>query len=117
MYKINGRAPEIDRLPEILSVDDGPGKPENIERIIGRKPIAAFGNSDGDIQMLEWTGSNSRPNLELLVHHTDADREYAYDRQSSMGHLDKGLTEAAEKHWIVVDMKADWKTIFPPSAP
>jgi phosphoserine phosphatase len=112
-YKINGGAPEIERLPEVLSLDDGPGKPENIERFIGRKPIAAFGNSDGDIQMLEWTGSNTRPNLELLVHHTDADREYAYDRQSTMGKLDKGLIEAAEKHWIVVNMKADWKTIFP----
>ena len=116
-YRINGSAPEIGRLPQILSVDDGPGKPENIERIIGRKPIAAFGNSDGDIQMLEWTGSNQRPNLEVLVHHTDPEREYAYDRQASMGRLDKGLTEAADKHWIVVDMKADWKTIFPPSAP
>lgn len=115
-YKINGAAPEIDRLPEVLSIDDGPGKPENIERFIGRKPIAAFGNSDGDIQMLEWTGSNTGPSLELLVRHTDADREYAYDRQSSMGRLDKGLTEAAEKHWIVVDMKADWKIIFPPIA-
>ncbi len=101
------------RLPSVLSVDDGPGKPENTGRFIGKKPIAAFGNSDGDIQMLEWTNSNSKLNLELLVHHTDAEREYAYDKTSSMGRLDKGLTEAAEKHWVVVDMKNDWKTIFP----
>jgi len=110
-------SPSIELLPRILSIDDGPGKPENIQRFIGKKPIAAFGNSDGDIQMLEWTGSNIRPNLELLVHHTDAEREYAYDRNSSMGRLDKGLTEAAQKHWIVVDMKADWKAVFPPPAP
>jgi phosphoserine phosphatase len=112
-YVMKPDGPVIERLPGVLSIDDGPGKPENIERFIGRKAIAAFGNSDGDIQMLEWTGSNTRPNLELLVHHTDAEREYAYDRQSSMGRLDKGLTEAAQKHWIVVDMKADWKTVFP----
>jgi phosphoserine phosphatase len=116
-YTIKGDSPAIELLPGIFSIDDGPGKPENIQRFIGKKPIAAFGNSDGDIQMLEWTGSNTRPNLELLVHHTDAEREYAYDRQSSMGKLDKGLTEAAEKHWIVVDMKADWKTVFPAPAP
>jgi haloacid dehalogenase-like hydrolase len=116
-YVMKTDAPVIERMAGVLSIDDGPGKPENIQRFIGRKPIAAFGNSDGDIQMLEWTGSNARPNLELLVHHTDAEREYAYDRQSSMGKLDKGLTEAAEKHWIVVDMKADWKTVFPPLAP
>jgi phosphoserine phosphatase len=112
-YEVNGGTPVIERMPGVLSIDDGPGKPENIQRFIGRKPIAAFENSDGDIQMLEWTGSNARPNLELLVHHTDAEREYAYDRQSSMGRLDKGLTEGVEKHWIVVDMKADWKTVFP----
>jgi len=112
-YSLSGGTPSIMRMPALLSLDDGPGKSENIDRFIGRKPIAAFGNSDGDIQMLEWTGSNPRPNLELLVHHTDAEREYAYDRQSSMGRLDKGLTEAVEKHWIVVDMKADWKIVFP----
>jgi phosphoserine phosphatase len=112
-YVVTRKTPEIDRLPEVLSIDDGPGKPENIQRFIGRKPIAAFGNSDGDIQMLEWAQSNTKPNLELLVHHTDAEREYAYDRTSSMGKLDKGLDEAAARHWIVVDMKAEWKTIFP----
>jgi phosphoserine phosphatase len=116
-YMLEGGSPAIELLPGILSIDDGPGKPENIQRFICKKPIAAFGNSDGDIQMLEWTGSNTRPNLELLVHHTDAEREYAYDRNSSMGRLDKGLTEAAQKHWIVVDMKADWKAVFPPPAP
>ena len=110
---MKSEGPVLVRLPSILSVDDGPGKPQNIERFIGKKPIAAFGNSDGDIQMLEWTQSNPKANLELLVHHTDAVREYAYDKASSMGRLDKGLTEAAAKHWIVVSMKTDWKTIFP----
>jgi len=112
-YVMNGGGAEIDRLPGLFSLDDGPGKPENIERFIGKKPIAAFGNSDGDIQMLEWTQSNTRPNFELIVHHTDAEREYAYDRTSSMGRLNKGLDEAAAKHWVVVDMKTEWKTVFP----
>jgi phosphoserine phosphatase len=113
-YSMRSAGPVIVRSAAVLSVDDGPGKPENIARFIGKKPIAAFGNSDGDIQMLEWTGSNTKPNLELLVHHTDAVREYAYDRASAMGKLDKGLTEAKEKHWVVVDMKSDWKSVFPP---
>jgi phosphoserine phosphatase len=113
LYTMKGETPVIERSAGVLSIDDGPGKPENIERFIGRKPIASFGNSDGDIQMLEWTESNTRPHLELLVHHTDAEREYAYDRNSSMGRLDKGLSEAAEKHWVVVDMKTDWKAMFP----
>ncbi len=114
-YVMKADGPVIERMASILSVDDGPGKPENIQRFLGRKPIAAFGNSDGDIQMLEWTQSNTRPNLELLVHHTDAEREYAYDRTSSMGKLNKGLDEAAAKHWVVVDMKSEWKTVFPPA--
>jgi FMN phosphatase YigB (HAD superfamily) len=113
-YALTNGTPALERLPEIDSIDDGPGKPVNIERFIGKRPIAAFGNSDGDLQMLEWTSSNPLPHLALLVHHTDAVREYSYDRNSSMGRLDKGLTEVAEKHWTVVDMKADWKTIFPP---
>jgi len=83
---------------------------------IGRRPVAAFGNSDGDQQMLEWTAGGKGARLMLLVHHTDAEREYAYDRQSAIGRLDTALDEANAKGWIVVDMKNDWKTIFPPLA-
>jgi haloacid dehalogenase-like hydrolase len=110
---ING-TPELMRIPEINFIDDKEGKPVGINQYIGRRPIAAFGNSDGDQQMLEWTAAGSGPRLMLLVHHTDAVREYAYDRQSSMGRLDKALDEANAKGWVVVDMKNDWKTIFPP---
>ncbi len=107
-------APVLMRLPKIDFIDDGPGKPVGINRFIGRHPIFAFGNSDGDKEMLEWTAA--RPGLSFmgLVHHTDAVREYAYDRQSKFGKLDKALDEANAKGWAVVDMKNDWKTIFPP---
>ncbi len=101
------------RLPEINFVDDGPGKPVGIQMNIGRRPIAAFGNSDGDLQMLQWTAAGSRAHLCLYVHHTDAAREWAYDRTSSVGRFDKGLDEAAARGWTVVDMKADWKRVFP----
>src|SRR5262249_21769394 len=101
-------------LPEVESIDDGPGKPQNIDLHIGRRPILAFGNSDGDLQMLEYAAGGSGPNLELLVHHDDADREYAYDRQSKVGRLDKAWDEAVARKWVVVSMKNDWKTIFPP---
>jgi haloacid dehalogenase-like hydrolase len=104
--------PELMRLPEINFVDDKEGKPVAINQQIGRRPIAAFGNSDGDQQMLEWTAAGSGPRLMLLVHHTDADREYAYDRQSNVGKLDKALDEANARGWIVVDMKKDWNRIF-----
>jgi phosphoserine phosphatase len=104
--------PVLIKEPKVLFVDDGPGKPEGINHFIGRQPIFAFGNSDGDKEMLEWTAA-----CELcfmgLVHHTDAVREYAYDRDSSVGKLDKALDEANAKGWTVVDMKNDWKTIFP----
>jgi len=106
--------PVLIRLPDIDSVDDGPGKVVNIQKIIGRRPIAAFGNSDGDLQMLQWTAAGSGPRLMLLVHHDDAVREYAYDRTSHFGKLDKAWDEAVAKHWIVVSMKEDWKTVFPP---
>jgi phosphoglycolate phosphatase-like HAD superfamily hydrolase len=107
-------APVLMRLPKVDFIDDGPGKPVGINRFIGRHPIFAFGNSDGDKEMLEWTAA--RPGLSFmgLVHHTDAVREYAYDRQSKFGKLDKALDEANAKGWAVVDMKNDWKTIFPP---
>ena len=110
---VNGQ-PVLMRLPEINFIDDKEGKPVGINQYIGRRPIAAFGNSDGDQQMLEWTTAGSGPRLALLVHHTDAVREYAYDRTSTFGRLDKALDEARAKGWIVVDMKNDWKTIFPP---
>ena len=98
---------------KIRFVDDGPGKPVGINRFIGRRPIFAFGNSDGDQQMLEWTMAGGGARFAGLVHHTDAEREYAYDRQSKIGKLDKALDEAAARNWTVVDMKRDWKAIFP----
>ena len=94
-------------------IDDGPGKPVGINRFIGRRPILAFGNSDGDHQMLQYTAAGSGARFMGLVHHTDADREYAYDRQSHVGKLDKALDEAMAKKWTVVDMKKDWRTVFP----
>jgi hypothetical protein len=100
-------------LPQIDFVDDKEGKPVGIQMRIGRRPIAAFGNSDGDLQMLEWTAAGSGPRFCLYVHHTDAVREWAYDRKSSIGQLDKGLDEAQAKGWTVVDMKTDWKVIYP----
>jgi len=105
------------KLPEINFIDDKTGKPVGIQSHIGRRPIAAFGNSDGDLQMLQWTAAGSGPRFCLFVHHTDAEREWAYDRKSHIGQLDKGLDEAAAKGWTVVSMKDDWKTIFPPVAP
>lgn len=105
--------PVLVRLPEIDFIDDGPGKPVGIQMYIGRRPLAAFGNSDGDLQMLQWTTAGSGPRLGLLVHHTDADREWAYDRKSPIGRLDKVLDEAQAKGWTVVDMKKDWTTIYP----
>ena len=107
-------SPVLMKLPKISFVDDGPGKPVGINRFIGKRPIFAFGNSDGDKQMLEWTAAGEGLRFMGLVHHTDAKREYAYDRDSSVGRLDKALDEALAKDWTVVDMKNDWKTIFPP---
>jgi hypothetical protein len=149
-------SPVLIKMPKVFFVDDGPGKPEGIDHFIGRRPIFAFGNSDADKEMLEWTAAGDGLRLMGLVHHTDAEREYAhdrnsdsdgdrrmlewtaagdglrfmgllhhtdaeweyaYDRNSSVGKLDKALDEATAKGWIVVDMKNDWKTIFPPSEP
>jgi phosphoglycolate phosphatase-like HAD superfamily hydrolase len=104
--------PVLMKLPKVEFVDDGPGKPSGINRFIGRRPIFAFGNSDGDEQMLEWTASGAGPRFMGLVHHTDAEREWAYDRTSHIGKLDKALDEANAKGWSVVDMKHDWKTVF-----
>jgi len=105
--------PVIMKLPELVLNDDKEGKPVGIQRHIGRRPIAAFGNSDGDLAMLQWTCSAPGARLCVYVHHTDADREWAYDRTSHIGKLDKGLDEAAAKRWTVVDMTQDWKTVFP----
>jgi phosphoglycolate phosphatase-like HAD superfamily hydrolase len=104
--------PVLIRLPEVNFIDDGPGKPVGIQMHIGRRPIAAFGNSDGDLQMLQWTAAGPGRSFCLYVHHTDADRESAYDRDSSIGRLDKGLDEAKARGWTVVDMKTDWKRVF-----
>jgi phosphoserine phosphatase len=113
-YEIRDGTPVIVKTPELVLNDDKTGKPVGIQRHIGRRPIFAAGNSDGDFQMLEWTTRGKGPRFGLIVHHTDAGREWAYDRESHVGKLDKGLDEAAEKGWTVVDMKADWKTIFKP---
>jgi hypothetical protein len=104
--------PRLFRLPKIEFVDDGPGKPVGIQRLIGRRPVLAFGNSDGDQQMLEWTAAGGGPRFAGLVHHTDAEREWAYDRTSSVGRLDKALDEATAKGWTVVDVKSDWSRVF-----
>ncbi|HVZ93806.1 MAG TPA: HAD family hydrolase [Phycisphaerales bacterium] len=112
-FELRDGNPVLVKLPEIGSVDDGPGKPVNINLHIGRRPTMAFGNSDGDLQMLQWTTGGTGPRFALIVHHTDPDREWAYDRQSNIGKLDKALDEAESKGWTVVDMKKDWKQIFP----
>ncbi|HZZ11095.1 MAG TPA: HAD family hydrolase [Paraburkholderia sp.] len=109
---LNGK-PTLVRQPRIDFVDDGPGKPVGIYRHIGRKPILAFGNSDGDQQMLQYTASGAGPHLALLVHHDDAVREFAYDRASKIGKLDKAWDEAVTDGWTVVSMKDDWQTIYP----
>ena len=104
--------PMLVRQPKIDFVDDGPGKPVGIQKFIGRRPLLAFGNSDGDQQMLQWTAAGDGTRFMGLVHHTDDVREWAYDRQSHVGRLDKALDEAKGRGWTVVDMKADWKKIF-----
>ena len=101
--------------PAIDLIDDKAGKPVGIARGIGRRPIMAFGNSDGDFEMLEYTTTGRGPRFGLFVHHTDAEREYAYDRKTPFGMPDKGLDEAPKRGWIVTSMKDDWKTIFPPA--
>jgi phosphoglycolate phosphatase-like HAD superfamily hydrolase len=105
--------PELIKQAKTEFVDDGPGKPVGINRFIGRRPILAFGNSDGDLQMLQYTAAGEGPRLALILHHTDAEREWAYDRTSPIGKLDKALDEAAAKGWTVVDIKADWNKVFP----
>jgi len=111
-FRLAGDKPELIRLPKVDFIDDKAGKPVGIDRFIGRRPILAFGNSDGDQQMLEWTAAGSGKRFIGIVHHTDAEREWAYDRKSSVGRLDKALDEANAKGWTVVDMKTDWKRVF-----
>jgi hypothetical protein len=112
-FELRDGQPVLIRLPEINFIDDGPGKPVGIQTHIGRRPLAAFGNSDGDLAMLQWTAAGRGPRLCLIVHHTDGAREWAYDRDSPIGRLDKGLQEARAQGWTVVSMKDDWKRIFP----
>ena len=117
-YELRDGTPILMRLPELNFFDDKAGKPVAIHQHIGRRPIAAFGNSDGDYQMLEWTTSGKGLRLGLIVHHTDAEREFAYDRASQIGKLAKGLDDAPAKGWVVLDMKTDWKQIWnAPPAP
>jgi hypothetical protein len=111
-FELRDGVPVLMRLAEVNFVNDGVGKPVGINQHIGRHPIAAFGNSDGDLPMLQWTMSEGGARFALVVHHTDAEREWAYDRESSFGRLDKALVEAQAKGWTIVDMKNDWKTIF-----
>ncbi|MCI0441825.1 haloacid dehalogenase-like hydrolase [bacterium] len=111
-FELRDNKPVLLKLPDVDFVDDKEGKPVGIQQMIGRRPIAAFGNSDGDLQMLQWTSAGSGSRLCFYVHHTDAEREWAYDHPSSIGQLEKGLVEAKAKGWTVVSMKDDWKQIF-----
>jgi haloacid dehalogenase-like hydrolase len=111
-FELRDGRPILFRLPEINFIDDKAGKPVGINGHIGRRPIAAFGNSDGDLEMLQWTTLAGGPCLGLIVHHTDAEREYAYDRHSHFGRLDKALDAAVPNKWVVADMRKDWKRIF-----
>jgi hypothetical protein len=112
-FEMRDGSPVLVRLPEIDFIDDKDGKPVGIQKFIGRRPIAAFGNSDGDLQMLQWTTAGSGRRLGLIVHHDDAEREYAYDRQSKIGQLNTALDAASAQQWVVVSMKSDWNRIFP----
>ncbi|WP_436716882.1 HAD family hydrolase [Roseiconus lacunae] len=112
-YEVRDGVPVLVKLPEVDLIDDKVGKPVGIQSHIGRRPIFAAGNSDGDFQMLEWTTSGQGPRFGLVVHHTDAQREWAYDRDSAVGKLDRALDAAPERGWHVIDMKNDWAKIYP----
>jgi hypothetical protein len=112
-FEMKDGKPELMRLPEIDFVDDGPGKPVGIYKFIGRRPVFAAGNSDGDLQMLQWVTGGSGPRFGMIVHHTDEKREWSYDRQSAVGKLDKALDAATDAKWTTVDMKWDWRRIYP----
>ncbi len=112
-YRLKADRPELFILPDVMLVDDKGGKPVGIEQVMGRRPVMCFGNSDGDLEMLQWTTIGRRPSFGLIVHHTDAEREWAYDAHpKSSGKLVEALKQAPERGWTVVDMKADWKTIY-----
>jgi len=112
-YELRDGQPVLVRTPKLAFINDKSGKPIGIEERIGRRPLMAFGNSDGDFEMLDWTTSGPGPGFALLVHHTDGDREWAYDRDSSIGRLARGIDEAPAKGWIIVDMKNDWRVVHP----
>jgi len=111
-FEMKDGRPVLTRGPSFAFIDDGPGKPVGIYRHIGKRPIAAFGNSDGDLQMLQVTAAGEGRRLVLIVHHDDAQREFAYDRESHVGKLDKAWDEAREQNWIVVSMQSDWNKVF-----
>lgn len=115
-FEIWNGVPVLARLPELDFLDDKEGKPVAINKHIGRRPVAAFGNSDGDLQMLQWTTAGDGPRFALIVRHTDSEREWAYDRESHVGRLDRALEEAGKHGWTVVDMKTDWKIVYPPAS-
>jgi phosphoserine phosphatase len=112
-FEVWDSGPVLVRLPKVDFVDDGKGKPVGIHKFIGRRPILAFGNSDGDLEMLQWTAAGDGPRFMGLVHHTDAEREWAYDRESPVGQLDKAADEAQAKGWTVVDMAREWRVVYP----
>ncbi len=111
-YEVRDGKPVIVRLPEVEFIDDKAGKPVGINRYIGRRPILAFGNSDGDFEMLEYTTSGAGPRLGMLLHHDDGQREFAYDRKSSIGRLERGLDEATQRDWLIISVKNDWRTVY-----
>jgi len=112
-FEMRGDIPVLVRIPEINFINDKAGKPVGINQQIGRRPIAAFGNSDGDMQMLQWTTAGNGRRFGMIIHHTDEKREFAYDKDSSVGRLNKALIEAPAKGWVVVDMKKDWRQVYP----
>jgi len=112
-YEVRDGVPTVMKDPGIFFIDDKAGKPVAIDARIGRRPILAAGNSDGDFEMLEWTTAGKGPRLGLIVHHTDGEREFAYDRDSHVGRLDRGLDQAAKRGWVLIDMKQDWARIWP----
>ncbi len=111
-FEMRAGTPVLVKLPQVDLVDDKAGKPIAIQKHIGRRPILAIGNSDGDLEMLQWTTAGHGPHFAALIHHTDAEREWAYDRNASVGALDKALDAAREKGWTIVDMRRDWKKVF-----
>ncbi|SHG86873.1 HAD family hydrolase [Ferrimonas marina] len=112
-YRSNNGQPFLEKVPQLWFINDGPGKPVGIHQHIGRRPLLAVGNSDGDFEMLEWTSARQGPSLSILIHHDDDQREWAYDKNSGVGRLNRGLGEAADRGWLLVSMKQDWNRIFP----